>query len=73
MKSELISVLADVVSRRLPEGAMVAASEMLSLTVMELATDSTDMVMGVSRIAPPVTSPPEREVNANPGADASME
>jgi hypothetical protein len=73
MKSELTSVLAEVASSRLPEGAIDAASETLSLTVIEVATDSTDMVTGMSSVAPAVTTPPERVVKANPGAEARIE
>ena len=50
MNSELISVLAETASRVLPDGAVTAATDMDSLTVMEVATDSTDMVMGTSRL-----------------------
>ena len=36
----------------LPEGAVAAASEMVSFTVMEVDSVSTDIAMGMSRVAP---------------------
>ena len=72
MKSELISVLAEVASSVLPEGAVTAAIDMVSLTVTDVATDSTDMVIGTSSVAPAFTWPPERVVNANPGRKPVM-
>jgi hypothetical protein len=60
--------LADIDSSKLPEGAVDAANDILSLTVIEDATDSTDMPMGMSNVAPAVTTPPERVVKAKPGA-----
>ena len=59
MNSEVTSVLAEVDSSVLPEGAVTAATDMLSLTLTEVETDSTDMVMGTSRVAPAVTCAPE--------------
>jgi hypothetical protein len=73
MKSELTSVLAEVASSRLPEGAVAAAKDIDSLTVTVLETDSTDIVIGMSRVAPALTFPPERVAKANPGAETRIE
>ena len=73
MNSELTSVLAEAASSVLPEGAVTAASDMLSLTLTEVDTDSTDMVTGMSRVEPAVTCPPERVVKAKPGAETRIE
>ena len=73
MNSELTSVLADTASSVLPEGAVTAASDMVSLTVTEVDTDSTDMVTGMSRVAPAVSCPPERVAKAKPGAETRIE
>ncbi len=72
MKSELTSVLADIASSVLPEGAETAATDTLSLTVIAVDTDSTDMTIGTSSVAPAVTCPPERVVNAKPTAVTLM-
>src|SRR5215472_15084119 len=52
MKSGVISVLAEVASSVLPEGAVEAAIEMASLTVMEVTSVSTDIVIEMSCVAP---------------------
>jgi hypothetical protein len=73
MKSGLISVLAETASSVLPEGAVTAAIEMVSFTVISVATLSTDMVMAMSSVAPALICPPERVVKAKPGAETTIE
>ena len=72
MKSGLTSVLAEVASRVLPDGAVAAALEMLSVTVTDVVRLSTVIVIGMSRVAPALTCAPGRVVKEKPGAATMM-
>src|SRR5580698_8665046 len=73
MNSPLTSVLAETASSVLPPGDVAAAIEIVSFTVIEVEVDSTDMAMGISRVAPATIFPPERVARAKPGAETKIE
>jgi hypothetical protein len=73
IKSCVITVRAETVSSVLPEGAVDAASETESLTVISVDAFSTVSVMGMSRLDPELTCPPERVVSEKPGAETTTE